>query len=204
MSASRGQKRGTGRINDYVGHRLQKIRKARGLSCSETARRAGIPAGSYSCLENGWYRISLDNLFRILQVLKAEVTDIWPAVDGSLKEPIDSDSVLAAVRQAGTAPSAEINLDSIVDACSRAFEIQKRLLTSGSRRPAAQDARAACGLLVQETPSLSMKSLCGYLGVNVSRMSRLLRTYRDELGQESEFLRRLKEARRRVTGVRGK
>lgn len=63
-------------VNRYVGHRIQKLRKQRRLSSQEVARRTGLAPGSYSCLENGWYRISLENLFRILQVLDVHVTEM--------------------------------------------------------------------------------------------------------------------------------
>ena len=67
-----------GRVNNYVSHRLREIRVRRKLTSKEVARRMGIPQGSYSALENGWYKISLDNLFRILQALKADVAEVWP------------------------------------------------------------------------------------------------------------------------------
>ncbi|MEE8584972.1 MAG: helix-turn-helix transcriptional regulator [Acidobacteriota bacterium] len=67
-----------GRVNDYVAHRLREIRVKRKLNSKEVARRTGIAPDSYSYLEDGWHKISLDNLFRILQALKADVAEVWP------------------------------------------------------------------------------------------------------------------------------
>lgn len=48
------------------------------MSMRQLAERSGIPMGSYACMENGFYNISLDNLFRILGVLELEISDVWP------------------------------------------------------------------------------------------------------------------------------
>ena len=39
-----------------------------------------MPLSSYSALEYGVYNINVDKLFTILDVLEADVVDVWPAV----------------------------------------------------------------------------------------------------------------------------
>ncbi|MEE8587534.1 MAG: helix-turn-helix transcriptional regulator, partial [Acidobacteriota bacterium] len=78
-SAKRGAKRRSqGAVNNYVGRKLRELRLSQGMTCKQVAQGIGISAGSYSGLENGWYRISLDNLFGILKALGAGPEEVWP------------------------------------------------------------------------------------------------------------------------------
>ncbi len=86
-------------VNNYVAHRLRQIRVERGLTSSELAQRTGSALGSYSCLENGWYKINIDNLFKILQALQAKVTEVWPETEGG-DGPINMEYIQQAVEQA--------------------------------------------------------------------------------------------------------
>ena len=45
----------------------------------QAASLSGIPESSYSCLERGYYRISLQNLHRILQALGVSIDQVWPS-----------------------------------------------------------------------------------------------------------------------------
>jgi transcriptional regulator with XRE-family HTH domain len=67
-----------GVINNSVRHKLRELRRNRKLSLQDLAARAGIPPSSYACMEGGFYNISLDNLFRILGVLEADIREVWP------------------------------------------------------------------------------------------------------------------------------
>lgn len=67
-----------GSVNDLVRERIRRLRTARGIGVTELAGRAGIPVSSYASLENGAYRITLDNLFRILGALDVGIEDVWP------------------------------------------------------------------------------------------------------------------------------
>lgn len=67
-----------GSINDLVRERIRRLRTARGIGVTELAVRAGLPVSSYASLENGAYRITLDNLFRILGALDVGIEDVWP------------------------------------------------------------------------------------------------------------------------------
>ena len=65
-------------VNDFVRSNIRRIRKSKGKSMRYVASRVGIPYSSYASLETGVYNIKLDHLFRILQVLKVEIDDVWP------------------------------------------------------------------------------------------------------------------------------
>lgn len=51
-----------------VGRRLRQLRKERGLTQSDLARQIGIQQSDLSRMEKGEYRVSLDNLVKILAV----------------------------------------------------------------------------------------------------------------------------------------
>ena len=86
------------------------------MTSQEVARRSGIAPGSYSCLENGWYKINLDNLFRILQVLKADVIEVWPSADADQSNVIDDSYLQDVVRDAMASQPREITLDDVYEA----------------------------------------------------------------------------------------
>ena len=57
-----------------VGSRLRRLRKERRLTQSDLARQIGIQQSDLSRMEKGEYRVSLDNLFRILAALDVSAT----------------------------------------------------------------------------------------------------------------------------------
>ena len=66
-----------------IGGRLRLLRKERRLTQSELARQIGIQQSDLSRMEKGEYRVSLDNLFKILGVFGMEVTEFF----GSSTQP---------------------------------------------------------------------------------------------------------------------
>ena len=60
-----------------LGRRLRRLRKQRGLTQTELARQIGIQQSDLSRMESGEYRVSLDNLFKILSALGVAVTDFF-------------------------------------------------------------------------------------------------------------------------------
>lgn len=73
-------------INLFIRERLSAIRKERKLSVRQAAILAGIPESSYSCLEHGHYRITLQNLQKIVQALEIAIDEVWPALHHSRPE----------------------------------------------------------------------------------------------------------------------
>ncbi len=60
-----------------IGSRLRKLRKQRQLTQAELARQIGIQQSDLSRMEKGEYRVSLDNLFRILRVFGVEISEFF-------------------------------------------------------------------------------------------------------------------------------
>jgi transcriptional regulator with XRE-family HTH domain len=60
-----------------VGSRLRRLRKERGLTQAELARQIGIQQSDLSRMEKGTYRVSLDNLFKILAVFDLDLADFF-------------------------------------------------------------------------------------------------------------------------------
>jgi transcriptional regulator with XRE-family HTH domain len=187
--------RSKGRINNFVGHRLREIRVNKKMTSQEVARRAGIAPGSYSCLENGWYKINLDNLFRILQVLKADVTEVWPSTDVDQSAVIDDDYLQDVVRDAMASQPREITLDDVYEAVCQAFEIPKDQFQSQSRWSRLTEARGAAAILVKGVPHLSLTSLCRSLGCSISSMSHLTRRVQERAQEDQALAAKIEKAR---------
>ena len=64
-----------------VGSRLRQLRKERDLTQAELARQIGIQQSDLSRMEKGEYRVSLDNLFKILAIFDLDLADFFG--DGS-------------------------------------------------------------------------------------------------------------------------
>jgi transcriptional regulator with XRE-family HTH domain len=60
-----------------VGARLRSLRKERHLTQIELARQIGIQQSDLSRMEKGEYRVSLDNLFKILAVFDIALNDFF-------------------------------------------------------------------------------------------------------------------------------
>jgi len=60
-----------------IGCRLRELRKERGLTQAKLARQIGIQQSDLSRMEKGEYRVSLDNLFKILGVFDLDLADFF-------------------------------------------------------------------------------------------------------------------------------
>ena len=65
-------------VNEHVRARIKRIRLEKRLKLVDAASRSGLAVSSYGCMESGFYKINLDNLFRILGALDADISDVWP------------------------------------------------------------------------------------------------------------------------------
>ena len=86
-------------VPDQIRLRLRNIRLARGFSVREVASRCQMPPSSYSAIENGDYACSLQNLYRILEALGADISEVWPYKGAG--EALSSSSRLSALRHQG-------------------------------------------------------------------------------------------------------
>jgi transcriptional regulator with XRE-family HTH domain len=60
-----------------VGQRIRQYRQARSLTQTELARHIGIQQSDLSRIEKGEYRVSLDVLFRLLQVFEMSLGEFF-------------------------------------------------------------------------------------------------------------------------------
>jgi transcriptional regulator with XRE-family HTH domain len=60
-----------------IGGKLRRLRKERNLTQAELACQIGIQQSDLSRMEKGEYRVSLDNLFKILGVFDLQVADFF-------------------------------------------------------------------------------------------------------------------------------
>lgn len=60
-----------------IGVRLRRLRRERKLTQADLARQIGIQQSDLSRMEKGEYRVSLDNLFKILAVFDIKMADFF-------------------------------------------------------------------------------------------------------------------------------
>ena len=68
---------------DFVGQKVRRLRKERAMTQSELASRIGIIQSDLCRMEKGEYKVSLDVLFRILQVFGMRIGEFF-------NEPVDA------------------------------------------------------------------------------------------------------------------
>ncbi len=75
-----------------IGVRLRRIRREHRLTQADLARQIGIQQSDLSRMEKGEYRVSLDNLFKILAVFDIKMADFFgdttAAQDASASRPL--------------------------------------------------------------------------------------------------------------------
>ncbi len=69
-----------------IGSRLRRLRKEHDLTQADLARQIGIQQSDLSRMEKGEYRVSLDNLFKILGAFDLEISDFF----GDQPEPANA------------------------------------------------------------------------------------------------------------------
>lgn len=76
-----------------IGIRLRRIRKENRLTQADLARQIGIQQSDLSRMEKGEYRVSLDNLFKILAVFDIKMADFFG--DATAAQPAAASRPLA-------------------------------------------------------------------------------------------------------------
>lgn len=87
-----------------IGARLRRLRKDRGLTQSDLACQIGIQQSDLSRIEKGEYRVSLDNLIKILNVFGVQIGEFFgqaPARQTTTARPLSQEDmqVLHLLRQ---------------------------------------------------------------------------------------------------------
>jgi len=96
-----------------IGGRLRELRKDRGLTQAELARQIGIQQSDLSRMEKGEYRVSLDNLFKILGVFDLDLADFFgddAKTSEAAQQPLSRNdmSVLHMMRELSPGGRAEV------------------------------------------------------------------------------------------------
>ncbi len=76
-----------------IGVRLRRLRRERKLTQADLARQIGIQQSDLSRMEKGEYRVSLDNLFKILAVFDIKMADFFG--DAATAQPAATSRPLA-------------------------------------------------------------------------------------------------------------
>lgn len=85
-------------VNEFVRRKVRELRKSRKMKIREIATLTGMPYSSYASLESGFYNINLDNLFRILGALEADIHEVWP-VETAVTDAGESELYLKRIQQ---------------------------------------------------------------------------------------------------------
>lgn len=183
-------------VNDFVCSTVRRIRIEKGIRVQDMARRSGIPLGSYSCLETGRYRMSLENLFRILQVLGTDIQQVWPGEITEWVEEVDEEFIEQWVERAKARQVPLVTMEEVQQAVCETYSIEREDLSSPSRRRDLAEARAVATVLVKETPHLALVELSRLLKRDVSSLSHSLRRTYDRLSYDRALRLKIRQARR--------
>ncbi len=158
-------------INRYVCECVRLGRIDRGLSMRETAERAGIPLGTYSCLESSQYRMSLENLFRILSVLGMDIRAAWPGgAEPSPMERVTPDFIRESVARSRRERPPRADLDDILSVVCELYGFKPEELADRSRLRERSEARSMAACLMRLHRHLSVVRLAQRLGRDPSSL----------------------------------
>lgn len=170
-----------------------------GISGKKLADLAGIPRGSYGALESGTYRLSLENLFRLLGVLGMDASDVWPRWDrAEIPRLVTEESIIDTIR-ANQAQKAELpGLGGILDALCAEFAVPiEDVLHPGRKREPAL-VRSVAALLVGECHHLTLTALARRVGRTSSTLTHCVKRLRRRLRDDRELAERVSRVRGRL------
>lgn len=173
-------------VNRFVCGQIRRLRQAQGLRIADVVRRTGIPLGSYSALETGRCRMSLENLFKLLCVLGASISDVWPHAhsDG---QPVTGDSIRLALSKAQRKLPRRKTVSGILEAVAADFGFAVADLTGPRRNRRLSEARAQAAMLVKAEGHLKLVELARALNRDPSSLSHSLKR-RSSLAQSQQRL----------------
>lgn len=187
-------------INGAVVSRIRQIRIAKRLRVQDLAERAGIPLGSYSCLDTGRYRMSLENLFRALTVLETDITEVWPRGGGEV-ESVSRDYIERAAADFRSQAPRQVSYRDILKAVCGIYKTSRKKLSSPSRRRDLAEARTVATILFKEQRHLTLAGLSRILKRDVSTLSHCLRRLDYRLEHDEHLRVRISDSRRRLIGA---
>lgn len=161
-------------VNRFVCARVRWLRRERRLRVVDMAERSGIPLGSYSCLETGRYRMSLENLLRVLLALRADVTDVWPGTV-VVSGPVTPAILRQVIRDAEATLPERVTVQDILRTVAEEHGVSVEALKGPSRKRDLTEARVQAALLVRENRHITMNELARELGRDPSSFCHAIR-----------------------------
>ena len=119
----------TSQIAD-IGSRLRRLRKQQGLTQADLARQIGIQQSDLSRMESGEYRVSLDNLVKLLAVFDLKLADFFGAAARQQPAPVvqrlthEDMHTLHLLRQ--LSPEARREVQEFIDFKVRREQVERR------------------------------------------------------------------------------
>jgi len=118
-----------------IGVRLRRLRKQRNMTQSDLARQIGIQQSDLSRIEKGEYRISLDNLFKLLSVFGVQLSEFFAgATAGQQAQPLGQSDMrmLHMLRQ--LSPESRLEVEEYAEFKLRRERVEQRSLTGKQRQ----------------------------------------------------------------------
>lgn len=116
-----------------IGGRLRQLRKDRALTQAELARQIGIQQSDLSRMEKGEYRVSLDNLFKILGVFELDLADFFgddSKASDAIQQPLSHDDMKILHMLRELSPSGRSEVQEFLEFKLRKERQERRSLTS--------------------------------------------------------------------------
>jgi transcriptional regulator with XRE-family HTH domain len=113
-----------------IGSRLRRLRKERNLTQAELARQIGIQQSDLSRMEKGEYRVSLDNLFKILRVFDVQIAEFFGAgqpAEVSVQRPLSHEDMQLLHMLRELSPEARDEVQQFVEFKLRRERIERRV-----------------------------------------------------------------------------
>ena len=113
--------------------RLRQLRKDRALTQAELARQIGIQQSDLSRMEKGEYRVSLDNLFKILGVFELDLADFFgddSKASDAIQQPLSQHDMKILHMLRELSPSGRAEVQEFLEFKLRKERQERRSLTS--------------------------------------------------------------------------
>ena len=88
------------RPTEVLGEQIKRMRQRSEMTAKYVADTAGIPRGSYHCLEAGDYRWNVDTLLRVQLVLQVPIEKLWPFYTPVVPDGVTEEVIALACRNA--------------------------------------------------------------------------------------------------------
>ena len=190
--------RSKGPINNFICESLRQLRIAKGIKVLDVAEKTGIPASSYSCLEWGRYKLNLDNLFRILYAVGADIKDVWPMANERGGETVTSAHIQRVLEKSEGMRPPQVSVDDYIDTVCRISGIERmdRAVARSSKK--IREAQVLAAIIVKEIPQITLTALSHRLDVNISSLSHRTRRILSLAEQDRDLREKIDETRQAV------